>query len=205
METIETHELYTDGACPNNGTENATGGFGMAKFMSGRWRKASFRWDEYLTERYGPPTNQKCELMAVLFVIIAMYSEVKEYPKDHKLWSKEGEINSLVKIYSDSQYVVNGLNSWLAGWKEKDWKNSKKQPIANMKMWKDIDDILSKEHMRGVFTFLHVPGHSGNPGNDAADEAARRGASGDKIGLYGARALTKEDWAEFERLVKNDA
>jgi len=44
-----------------------------------------------------------------------------------------------------------------------------------MQMWKDLDAVLSYEHLRGCFTFSYVPGHSGDPGNDAADKAAREG------------------------------
>ena len=44
-------------------------------------------------------------------------------------------------------------------------------------MWKDLDTLLSFGHLRGVFSFYHVAGHSGNPGNDAADEAAREASN----------------------------
>ena len=44
-------------------------------------------------------------------------------------------------------------------------------------MWKDLDAVLSYGHLRGVFSFYHVAGHSGNPGNDAADEAAREASN----------------------------
>jgi ribonuclease HI len=86
-----------------------------------------------------------------------------------------GKIQFVLHIKSDSKYVVDGINYWLRNWKANKWKNSKKKPISNMQMWKDLDSVLSYGHLRGCFTFSHVPGHSGDPGNDAADHAAREG------------------------------
>ena len=97
--------------------------------------------------------------------------------KKDLLFDEEGNLNYRFLIYSDSKYVVDGVNIWLPNWKRNGWKNSKKQPIANLQMWKDLDAVLSYGHLRGVFSFYHVAGHSGNPGNDAADEAAREASN----------------------------
>ena len=91
--------------------------------------------------------------------------------------TKTGNLKFRFLIYSDSKYVVDGVNTWLPNWKRNGWKNAKKQPIANLQMWKDLDTVLSFGHLRGVFSFYHVAGHSGNPGNDAADEAAREASN----------------------------
>jgi len=162
--------LYTDGACPGNGTEDAKGSMGWA-LETGDTR--SFAWCTNLTLRYGPPTNQKCELMAVAFAVFASACEATTIK--NTLYNKTGEICYVCHIKSDSKYVVDGINHWLRNWKANGWKNSKKKPISNMQMWKDLDAVLSYEHLRGCFTFSYVPGHSGDPGNDAADKAAREG------------------------------
>ena len=70
-----------------------------------------------------------------------------------------------------------------------------------MQMWKDLDNMLSYEHLRGVFSFYHVAGHSGDIGNDCADEAANFGA---EMALRNATVLTAADWAEFVKFVEGD-
>ncbi len=93
--------LYTDGACPGNGTEDAEGGIGWA-LPDGETR--SFYWCDWLTERYGPPTNQKCELIAVAFAVFAAGAEAMTIKGT--MYSKKGEILALTHIKSDSKYVV---------------------------------------------------------------------------------------------------
>ena len=199
--------IYTDGACPNNGTPEAYGGFGMAanlEHLGGpKWLQTFYPWDRFLETRYGKPTNQKCELAAVLFTVRGFAEEVLNNPK-HRFWDVDEnglEIVANIRIHSDSKYVVDGINTWLHNWRNNDWKNSKKKPIANMQMWKDLDIMLDYEHLRGVFSFYHVAGHSGDDGNDAADEAANRGA---ERALSGKTVLTEADWAEFVKFVEGD-
>tara|TARA_B100001778_G_C18555031_1_gene614895 strand:- start:161 stop:805 length:645 start_codon:yes stop_codon:yes gene_type:complete len=196
--------MYTDGACPNNGTPNAYGGFGMAANIEtpggSRWVYTFYPWCLLLEDRYGKPTNQKCELAAVMFTVRGFAEEVLANPK-HKYWDGEGQIVANIRIHSDSKYVVDGINAWLHNWRKNDWKNSKKKPIANMQMWKDLDNMLDYEHLRGVFSFYHVAGHSGDDGNDAADEAANFGA---EMALSGKTVLTEADWAEFVEFVEGE-
>lgn len=182
--------LYTDGACPGNGTEDAEGGIGWAQTDR---RTRSFYWCDWLTERYGPPTNQKCELIAVAFAVFAAGAEAMTIKGT--MYSKKGEILTLTHIKSDSKYVVDGINYWLRNWKVNGWKNSKKKPISNMQMWKDLDSVLSYGHLRGCFTFSHVPGHSGDLGNDLADEAARDAVEDGEI-------IPEEAWKEIEELLE---
>lgn len=76
-----------------------------------------------------------------------------------------------ITIYSDSTYVVKGITEWIHGWKRNGWKNSKKQDVANADLWQQLD-TANQQHK---VTWLWVKGHSGNEGNERADELARRG------------------------------
>ena len=182
--------LYTDGACPGNGTEEAEGGIGWAR-TDGETR--SIYWCDWLTKRYGPPTNQKCELMAVAFAVFGAGAEAMTIKGTMNV--KNGEILTLKHVKRDSKYVVDGINHWLRNWKANDWKNSKKKPVSNMQMWKDLDSVLSYGHLRGCFTFSYIPGHSGDPGNDLADEAARNAVEDGEI-------VPEAGWKELELLLE---
>ncbi len=192
MSEIRTHTVYTDGACPGNGTEDATGGMGFARldYRDGKYVRKGILWGRHLTKRYGPPTNQKCELFATMVVMTAAAMQAQE--QKGSLYAKDGTVLEVFALKSDSKYVVDGINHWLHNWKKNDWKNSKKKTISNLQMWKDLDLLLSYGHLRGCFSFSHVPGHSGDPGNDTADEAARLAAAG---GL--AHEFAKGEWSEF--------
>ena len=202
MSDIIQLEIYTDGACPNNGTPEAQGGFGMVSPhpLRDEWMKKGYPWDELLRERYGEPTNQKCELMAVMFTVRGFAEEVLDNP-DHDFWDEEGQAKLNIRIYSDSMYVVQGVNTWMHNWKRNGWKNSKKKPISNMKMWQDLDNMLSfVPPLRGVFSFVHVPGHSGDTGNDIADMQAKEGAMLASLG----KSINRKHWDEFVAFAEGD-
>lgn len=95
-------------------------------------------------------TNQRMELMAVL----------------DALKSNDGPI----EIVSDSTYVVNCFrDKWYAGWLQRGWVNSKKQPVANRDLWEPlIDNVLQRKNVQ----FRWVKGHSGHPMNDLVDQLA---------------------------------
>jgi len=76
-----------------------------------------------------------------------------------------------IKIYTDSKYVQNGIKSWLANWKANGWKTAAKKEVKNKDLWQQLD-TLSQQH---TVTWAWVKGHSGNAGNDKADELANRG------------------------------
>lgn len=72
-------------------------------------------------------------------------------------------------IYSDSAYVVNGLNNkWYVNWRKNGWKNSKKQPVANKELWEDILEILENTYQD--VSIAKIKGHSTSKGNNLADE-----------------------------------
>ena len=198
MSEIRTHTVYTDGACPGNGTKGATGGMGFARHdtFDGKMDSKGILWGLHLTERYGLPTNQKCELYAAMIVVASAAMQAQDIKG--MLYAKDGTVLEVFAMKSDSKYVVDGINHWLHNWKKNDWKNSKKKTISNLQMWKDLDLMLSYGHLKGCFSFSHVPGHSGDPGNDAADEAARLAASGQMDEQFGIG-----EWSEYMSTLAN--
>jgi len=195
---IRTHTVYTDGACPGNGTEGAAGGMGFARFdqYNGKMDTKGILWGHHLTKRYGPPTNQKCELFAAMVVMSAAAMQAQE--TKGSLYAADGTVLEVFAVKSDSKYVVDGVNHWLHNWKKNDWKNSKKKTISNLQMWKDVDLLLSYGHLKGCFSFSHVPGHSGDPGNDAADGAARLAADKELSHEFGVG-----EWSDYMSTLAN--
>lgn len=134
--------IYTDGACRGN---PGTGGWGV--LMS---------YQEEVKELYGgevDTTNNKMELRAVI----------------------EG-LNTLkepcsVKVFTDSKYVMDGINLWIHNWKKNNWKTANKKDVKNKDLWIQLDNLVSKHKIAWEW----VKGHSGNPGNEKADELANRG------------------------------
>ncbi|MDX8382669.1 MAG: ribonuclease HI [Ghiorsea sp.] len=98
-------------------------------------------------------TNQRMELQAGIEALKAL-----KQPSE-------------ITIYSDSKYVITGITQWIHGWKKKGWKNSKKEAVKNQELWKALD-VLNQMH---TVDWQWVKGHSGNVGNEKADELARAG------------------------------
>ncbi len=76
-----------------------------------------------------------------------------------------------VTLHVDSTYVMNGITKWVSGWKRNGWRTSAKAPVKNADLWQALDD----EAARHQITWKWVKGHSGDPGNERADELANRG------------------------------
>jgi ribonuclease HI len=132
-------QIFTDGACKGN---PGPGGWGAILRLDGI--EKVLKGAETLT------TNNRMELMAA---IMALTSLKTTYDID---------------LYTDSQYLRQGMMSWLAGWKKKGWRNSKGEPVKNIDLWKQLDDLA--QHQR--ITWHWVKGHSGHPENDRADALA---------------------------------
>lgn len=98
-------------------------------------------------------TNQRMELQAAIEALKALKRP------------------SAITIFTDSKYVMLGMTDWIHGWKKRGWKNSKKEPVANRELWEELDR-LSQVH---DVDWQWVKGHSGDEGNEKADELARRG------------------------------
>jgi len=78
-----------------------------------------------------------------------------------------------VKLYCDSQYVVKGINEWLAGWKAKGWRKAGKSPVLNVELWLELDELLGIHKVEAIW----VKGHAGHPENERVDALAKFHAS----------------------------
>ena len=135
-------EIWTDGACKFN---PGPGGWG-----------AYLVWGEKTLELCGgeeETTNNRMELTAVIEALSAVKRPVP------------------MTIYLDSQYVKNGIDSWIAGWKRKGWRTASGQPVKNVDLWKKLDELVSTHDI----DWQWVKGHAGEEGNEKADELANRG------------------------------
>ena len=137
--------LYTDGACKGN---PGTGGWG-ALLQSGKHSKELFGGE-------ANTTNNRMELTAVIQGLAALKRPC------------------IVNIYTDSQYVKNGMQQWIHNWKARGWKTAAKQPVKNIELWQALDAAVSKHQIQWHW----VKGHAGDPGNEKADELANRGEIG---------------------------
>jgi len=117
---------------------------------------ASLNYNGKRKEIYGgepETTNNRMEMTAVIEALKAL----KE-PSD-------------LTINSDSKYVLNGINEWLPNWKKRNWKTASRKPVKNVDLWQALD-ALTQAH---TIEWVWVKGHSGNLGNDRADELANMG------------------------------
>jgi ribonuclease HI len=137
--------IYTDGACKGN---PGPGGWG-AWLRSGTHEREIWG-GEALT------TNNRMELTAVIEALAALKSR------------------SRVSLYLDSDYVRQGITSWIHGWKRKGWRTASGQPVKNVDLWQRLDALVPTHEIEWQW----VRGHSGDPGNERADALANRGVDG---------------------------
>ena len=121
------------------------GGWG-AVLISGKHRKE-------LNGGERETTNNRMEMMAVIRGAEAL---------------KRG---SSMDIYTDSTYVMKGMTVWIIDWKKRGWRTAAKKPVKNVDLWQRLDAALERHEVN----WFWVKGHSGVPGNERADELARRG------------------------------
>ena len=76
-----------------------------------------------------------------------------------------------VTIYTDSEYVQRGISEWLEQWKQRGWKTAAKKPLKNVDLWQQLDEEVGRHQV----AWQWVKGHSGNPGNEKADQLANQG------------------------------
>jgi ribonuclease HI len=98
-------------------------------------------------------TNNRMELMAAIQALEALQRPAK------------------VELHTDSKYLLDGITKWIKGWQRNGWKTSAKKPVKNDDLWRTLLEAMSRHQV----TWLWVKGHAGDPGNERADELARRG------------------------------
>ena len=136
---------YTDGACKGN---PGAGGWGAHLIFS----------DGSTQDLYGgepDTTNNRMELMGAI-------SALKYSPQNIK-----------IELWTDSSYVKNGINEWIANWKKRGWKTTSKKSVANQDLWQQLDAL---NNARDV-DWHWVKGHAGHAGNEKADELANLGVT----------------------------
>ena len=76
-----------------------------------------------------------------------------------------------VTIYTDSQYLRNGIGTWIHGWKARGWKTADHKPVKNVDLWQRLDALVQQHRVKWHW----VKAHAGDPGNERADALANRG------------------------------
>ncbi|MCP9627361.1 ribonuclease HI [Rhodopseudomonas palustris] len=140
--------IHTDGACSGN---PGPGGWG-----------AILKFGDVEKElKGGEPqtTNNRMELLAAISALEALTRPCS------------------VDLYTDSQYVKNGIGSWIHNWKRNGWKTADKKPVKNVDLWQRLDTALKSHSIRWHW----VKGHAGHAENERADQLARDGLAENRM------------------------
>ena len=132
--------LYTDGACSGN---PGPGGWGALLTMGAH--------EKELCGAEAHTTNNRMEMMAAIQGLRALKNPCQ------------------VDLYTDSQYLRDGITSWIVGWKKNGWKTAAKKPVKNEDLWRLLDDLVQIHNVRWHW----VKGHNGHPENERVDLLAR--------------------------------
>jgi ribonuclease HI len=145
-------EAYTDGACSGN---PGPGGWGAVLHYQG------------LTQDFsgGEPqtTNNRMEMTAAIGVLEALPNPAH------------------IEIYTDSQYLRDGITKWMMNWKKNGWMTSDKKPVKNKDLWLRIDQLTSQHQV----VWHWIRGHSGHPENEHADALARNAIIAQRVNMIG--------------------
>lgn len=134
-------EIFTDGACSGN-----PGAGGWGAILRYKTEEKELSGGELET------TNNRMELTAVIKALSALKTSCN------------------ISLYTDSQYVMKGITEWLEAWKANGWKTAnKKQPVKNVDLWQQLDELTQKHEIRWIW----VKGHNGHPENERCDALAR--------------------------------
>ena len=132
--------VYTDGACSGN---PGPGGWGAILGFGDREKEL----------KGGEPntTNNRMELMAAIAALEALKRPCR------------------VDVHTDSQYLRNGIMSWINNWKRNGWRTADKKPVKNVELWQRLEASLKPHQVKWHW----LKGHAGHAMNERADELAR--------------------------------
>lgn len=133
-------EIYTDGACSGN---PGPGGWGAVLRFQGK--------EKEISGGSRSTTNNQMELQAAIEALKAL---------------KE---SCVVDLYTDSQYLRQGITQWIHNWKKNGWKTADKKAVKNQELWVELDELV-KVHS---INWHWLKGHAGHPENERCDELAR--------------------------------
>jgi ribonuclease HI len=133
-------EIWTDGACSGN---PGPGGWGAILRANGS--------EKELSGGEGETTNNRMELLAAINALQAL------------------KRSCAVVLTTDSQYVRQGITSWIHGWKRNGWKTADKKPVKNAELWQLLDDENRRHHVEWKW----IKGHAGHEMNERCDALAR--------------------------------
>lgn len=136
-------EIFTDGSCLGN---PGPGGYGTLLRYKGH--------EKELSQGYTLTTNNRMELLAAIIGLESLKEPCQ------------------VILTTDSQYVKQGIESWLANWKKRGWKTASRQDVKNKDLWQRLDAANSKHHVEWHW----VKGHAGHAENERVDDLAREAA-----------------------------
>lgn len=137
-------QLITDGACLGN-----PGPGGWACIL---------RFGEKKKELFGSAphtTNNRMEITAAIEGLRALREPCE------------------VEVVTDSEYLKNGITTWIKGWKRNGWKTASKKPVVNQDLWMELDELVTKHHH---IHWTWTKGHADHPDNNRCDELATRAA-----------------------------
>ena len=132
--------IYTDGACQGN---PGPGGWAAILLWNGRTKE--------LSGGEADTTNNRMELRAAIEAIRVLREPCH------------------IELFTDSEYLRNGITKWLAGWKRKGWITRQREPVKNEDLWKELDRARACH----TIEWRWVRGHAGNVYNERCDELAR--------------------------------
>lgn len=134
--------IFTDGACSGN---PGPGGWGALLLFNGE--------EKEITGGEFETTNNRMELIAAIQGLQALKKSCQ------------------VRLVTDSNYVKEGITTWIHNWKKNGWRTAGRKPVKNADLWQDLDTAIARHDI----TWEWVRGHTGHPENERADALANQG------------------------------